>query len=104
MVGHIAFFGALAFLGFIEAFALVLNLLPIPGLDGFGIIRPWLPYGAQDFALRFGQGAILAVFIVLFFVPPVSSAFFGVVFQVTNLLGIDQGLVGFGSAQMPRFR
>jgi Zn-dependent protease len=104
MVGHIAFFGALAFLGFIEAIALVLNLLPIPGLDGFGIIRPWLPYAAQDFANRFGQGAIILVFIVLFFVPPVSSAFFGAVVQITNAIGIDLGLVGFGQAQMPRLR
>ena len=104
MVGHAAFFGALAFLGFVEAIALVLNLLPIPGLDGFGIIRPWLPYSAQDFANRFGQGAIILVFIVLFFVPAVSSAFFGAVYQITDVLGIDQLLIGFGGAQMPRFR
>jgi Zn-dependent protease len=104
MIGHVAFFGALAFLAFIEAFALLLNLLPIPGLDGFGIIRPWLPYAAQDFAVRFGQGAIIAVFIVLFFVPVVSSAFFGAVLQITNVVGIDPGLIGFGQAQMPRLR
>ncbi|HEY8633786.1 MAG TPA: Clp protease N-terminal domain-containing protein [Candidatus Dormibacteraeota bacterium] len=104
MVGHIAFFGALAFLGFIEAFALLLNLLPIPGLDGFGIIRPWLPYSAQDFAIRFGQGAIIAVFIVLFFVPVVANAFFGAVLQVTNVVGIDPGLIGIGQAHMPSLR
>jgi Zn-dependent protease len=104
MIGHVAFFGALAFLGFIEAFALLLNLLPIPGLDGFGIIRPWLPYSAQDFAVRFGQGAIILVFIVLFFVPVVSGAFFGAVLQITNVVGIDPGLIGFGQAQMPRLR
>jgi Zn-dependent protease len=104
MVGHIAFFGALAFLGFIEAFALLLNLLPIPGLDGFGIIRPWLPYSAQDFAIRFGQGAIIAVFIVLFFVPVVANAFFGAVLQVTNVVGIDPGLIGLGQAHMPSLR
>jgi len=104
MLGHIAFFGALAFLGFIEAFALLLNLLPIPGLDGFGIIRPWLPYSAQDFAIRFGQGAIIAVFIVLFFVPVVANAFFGAVLQVTNVVGIDPGLIGIGQAHMPSLR
>ena len=32
MESHVSFFGALAFLGFIEAFALLLNMLPIPGL------------------------------------------------------------------------
>jgi Zn-dependent protease len=104
MSSHLSFFGALAFLGFIEAFALVLNLLPIPGLDGFGIIRPWLPYAAQDLATTFGQSAIFIVFIVLWFVPSVSQAFFDVVRQVTGVAGIDLGLVAVGSAQMPRLR
>jgi Zn-dependent protease len=103
MVGHLAFFGALAFLGFIEGIALLLNLLPIPGLDGFGVIRPWLPYSAQDFANRFGQGAIISVFIVLWFVPSVSSAFFGAVLQLTSLVGIDPALILVGQSQM-RFR
>jgi Zn-dependent protease len=100
MVGHVGFFAALAFLGFIEAIALVLNLLPIPGLDGFGILRPWLPYSAQDLANRFGQAAIIGVFIVLWFVPTVSHAFFQSVLQVTSVVGIDQGLIAFGQGQM----
>ncbi len=104
MSSHLSFFGALAFLGFIEAFALALNMLPIPGLDGFGIIRPWLPYTAQDLANTFGQSAIVIVFIVLWFVPPVSHAFFDVVRQITDAAGIDFGLIQVGSAQMPRLR
>jgi Zn-dependent protease len=94
------FFGALAFLGFIEAIALVLNLLPIPGLDGFGIIRPWLPYSIQDSANRYGQMAIIGVFIVLWFVAPVSHAFFGFVVQLTSLAGIDPGFIGYGQSNM----
>ena len=101
---HANFFGALAFLGFIEAFALVLNLLPIPGLDGFGIIRPWLPYAAQDLATTFGQTGIFIVFIVLWFVPSVSQAFFDVVRQITDLGGIDLGLIQLGQSNMPRLR
>lgn len=104
MGSHLSFFGALAFLGFIEAFALVLNLLPIPGLDGFGIIRPWLPYAAQDLAITFGQSAIFIVFIVLWFVPPVSNAFFQLVGHVSAFAGIDSSLIIFGSSQMPRLR
>jgi Zn-dependent protease len=100
MLGHVGFFAALAFLGFVEAFALLLNLLPIPGLDGFGIIRPWLPYSAQDFANRYGQVAIVAVFVVLWFVPAVSQPFFQSILQLTNAVGIDQGLISFGQAQM----
>lgn len=94
------FFGALGFLGFIEAIALVLNLLPIPGLDGFGIIRPWLPYSVQDTANRYGQTAIIGVFIVLWFVAPVSHAFFGFVLQLTTLAGIDPEFIAIGQSNM----
>jgi Zn-dependent protease len=94
------FFEALAFLGFIEVIALVLNLLPVPGLDGFGIIRPWLPYSVQGLANQYGQLGILAVFAALWFVPPVRDAFFPFVLQLTGMLGIDQGLVIYGQLNM----
>jgi Zn-dependent protease len=102
-ISHFAFFGAVAFLGFIEAIALVLNLLPIPGLDGFGIIRPWLSYSLQDLANRYGQTAIIGVFIVLWFVAPVSHAFFQFVLQITTLAGIDPVFIAIGQSNM-RFR
>jgi Zn-dependent protease len=92
------FFGALAFLGFIEVIALVLNLLPVPGLDGYGIIRPWLPYTLQGLANQYGQLGILAVFGVLWFVAPVSHAFFQAVLQITNSVGIPQILIVYGQA------
>jgi Zn-dependent protease len=96
------FFGALAFLGFIEAIALVLNLLPVPGLDGFGIIRPWLPYSLQGLANQYGQLGILAVFAALFLVAPVSHAFFGFVQAITSTVGIDQNLIALGYFYMHR--
>jgi Zn-dependent protease len=92
------FFGALAFLGFIEVIALVLNLLPVPGLDGYGIIRPWLPYTLQGLANQYGQLGILAVFGVLWFVAPVSHAFFQAVLQITSSIGIPQLLIGYGQS------
>lgn len=99
-VTNSGFFEALAFLGFIEAVALVLNLIPIPGLDGFGIIRPWLAYSVQDVANRFGQTAIIGVFIVLWYVAPVRDAFFHSISQITSLAGIDPGLIFLGQAHM----
>jgi Zn-dependent protease len=93
-------FEALAFLGFIEVIALVLNLLPVPGLDGFGVIRPWLPYSVQGLANQYGQLGILAVFAALWFVPPVRDTFFPFVLQLTGMLGIDQSLVILGQLNM----
>jgi Zn-dependent protease len=34
---------ALILLAFFELMAFVLNMLPVPGLDGFAALRPWLP-------------------------------------------------------------
>ncbi len=99
-----SFYGALAFLGFIEAIALVLNLLPVPGLDGFGIIRPWLPYSLQGLANQYGQLGILAVFAVLWFVAPVSQAFFQSVLQITDVAGIPQFFIQVGRSEFLRLR
>jgi Zn-dependent protease len=97
---NLAFFAALAFLGFIQVVALVLNLLPVPGLDGFGIIRPWLPYSAQGLAIQYGQLGILLVFAALFFIPPISQAFFGFVLDITSVAGINRNLISIGAALM----
>lgn len=98
--GNFNFWAALAFLGFIEAVAIVLNLLPVPGLDGFGIIRPWLPNSLQDLAIRFGGMGLLAVFAVLWYVTPIRDVFFETVFRVTSLVHIAPAWIIYGQALM----
>jgi Zn-dependent protease len=100
---NFAFFEALAFLGFLQVFALFLNLVPIPPLDGFGILRPWLPWSIRSAAARLGMFGYLIVFLLLFYVPPVSSAVLDTVSGLTNLLGIDPYFVALGAQHM-RFR
>jgi Zn-dependent protease len=94
------FFAALAVLGFFMALAVVLNLIPVPGLDGFGIIRPWLPFSIQNAAMRYSTVAIYGVFIALWFVAPIRQAFFGTVLQLTTLAGIEPALIFFGQLNM----
>ena len=98
--GNFNFWAALAFLGFIEAVAIVLNLLPVPGLDGFGIIRAWLPYSLQDVANRVGGLGLLAVFAILWYVAPIRDAFFMSVFQLTSLMHISPAWIIYGQALM----
>jgi Zn-dependent protease len=53
-------------MGVIQFFAALINLIPLPPLDGFNIIRPYLPPG---FAARFRDPQIsFGILIVLFFV------------------------------------
>jgi len=98
--GNFNFWAALAFLGFIEAVAIVLNLLPVPGLDGFGIIRPWLPYSLQDLAIRAGGIGLLAVFAILWYVAPIRDVFFQTVFNLTSLVQIDPQWIIYGQTLM----
>lgn len=88
---------ALALLGFLQATALVLNLLPIPGLDGFNAIRPFLPRSWAP-GIRRAEGlAILALLGVIFFVPLAAALFFALAFEVAALVGlpIDQVQAGY---------
>ena len=41
-MSHAVFWSGMAFLGFLQVTAVVLNLLPIPGLDGYGALEPHL--------------------------------------------------------------
>ena len=87
---------AAAFLAFLQAWALVLNLLPLPGLDGFGVIRPYLPRGVQQRALKFGNLVFIGLFLAIFFVPPIAHALFGVVFLISDLFGVPRPDISAG--------
>src|SRR5207249_4726871 len=86
--GGIAFFEALGFVVFLEAFALLITLVPIPPLDGFGILRPWLPYSVQASANRLGMTGILIVFLGLWYLPGASGAFWNAVTTISGIAGI----------------
>jgi Zn-dependent protease len=94
------FWAALAFLCFMEVVAVLLNLLPIPGIDGFGILRPWLPYSLQALSVRYSQLAIIGLFVVLWNVAPARDAFYGAAFQIANVLNIPYLLIFAGQLAM----
>lgn len=87
---------ALAFFGLLQVTAFVLNLLPIPPLDGFGILAPYLSPTAQEAAARFGRISIWLVFLVLWYSAPIGSAFWQVVYAISGSLGIPDDLAYSG--------
>jgi Zn-dependent protease len=52
--------------------AFLLNILPVPGLDGFGVLEPYLPAQARRFADTVGLYAILALVLLIIAVPAVG--------------------------------
>ncbi|WP_213457298.1 site-2 protease family protein [Rhizomonospora bruguierae] len=92
---HPAFWIALSFLGFLQVTASVLNLVPMPGLDGGNILHPWLPG-----RYRRGYDAIAPFGFLLLFAmlwnPRVGGWFFTGVYHLADALGLPPQLYRFG--------
>lgn len=98
---HSVFWSGMAFLGFLQVTAVVLNLLPVPGLDGYGALEPHLSPDTQR-ALEPAKQWGLFILIILLFTPVLNRWFFGVVFWFVDLSGVPSRLVSIGS-QLTRF-
>ena len=80
---------ALTVLAFLQAMGLILNLLPIPGLDGFGAIRPFLPASLTPH-IRKAEGLVMVgLLLVIFWVPGASAALFRAAATLGALLGLN---------------
>ncbi len=67
----------MAFLGFLQVTAFVLNLLPIPGLDGYGALEPHLSPETQRAVAPAKQWGFF-ILLVLLLAPRLNQWFFGV--------------------------
>ena len=88
----------LSYLAFLQVIAFVLNILPIPGLDGYGVVEPWLSAPARRFGEKARPWAPLALFVLLIGVPLVGSMFFELAYFVFDLVGGDPALTSFGNS------
>ena len=69
---HAAFWFGMSFLAFLQVVAVVLNLIPMPGLDGYGAIEPYLSASTRRSVAQIGPYGVLIV-IALLFVPQVNQ-------------------------------
>ncbi|MFD5798218.1 site-2 protease family protein [Streptomyces diastatochromogenes] len=79
---------ALAFLALLQVTAAILNFLPVPGLDGYGVIEPWLSYSVKRQVEPFAPFGLLFVFALLW-VPSVNIAFFDAIDAILRGLSVD---------------
>ncbi len=95
VTGHVVFWSGVAFLAFLQLTASILNLIPIPGVDGGNAVRPWL--SAQ---YRRGFDAVapygLFVFLALLFNPRLNRLFFDFVDRVGAAIGLPTDLYALG--------
>lgn len=98
---HSVFWAAVAFLGFLQVTALLLNMLPIPGLDGYGALEPHLSPDTQR-ALNPAKQWGFFILLLLIIAPPLNQWFFGAVYWLFELSGVPPALSAIGG-QLTRF-
>ena len=95
---------AVAFLALLEVTALLFNLLPCPGLDGWGIVEPFLPGKVRQWGRSAAQIAPIVLVLALFFVPGLNHWFWDIVYRACGQIGLDPRLAweGYGLFQFWR--
>ncbi len=83
------FLSALGLLALLQMVALFINLLPIPGLDGFGILEPFLPHELLGFASFLRPFGFLIVFLLLSTDSPISNFFWDNVWSAMQLVNLN---------------
>ncbi len=86
----------LGFLAFLQVSALVLNLIPLPPFDGFGAIEPYLPMNLRASLMQTRGMLSIAVFFLLWYIPFINDAFWGLVISLSQLAGVPIQLVQLG--------
>ncbi|WP_335931924.1 site-2 protease family protein [Streptomyces sp. PTD5-9] len=79
---------ALGFLALLQVTAAILNFVPVPGLDGYGVIEPWLSHRVRRQVEPFAPFGLIAVFAVLW-IPGINMAFFDAIHALLRALGVD---------------
>ncbi|MFE6778822.1 site-2 protease family protein [Streptomyces sp. NPDC057702] len=91
----LAFRAALGFLALLQVTAAIINALPVPGLDGYGVVEPWLSSGVRRQVAPFAPFGLLAAFGLLW-IPEVNHALFDAVDAILRALGVSEFETRYG--------
>jgi Zn-dependent protease len=95
---HAYFWMALSFFAYLQVAVAILNLIPVPGLDGYGIIEPYLRPETRRGLEPIRPYGILIVLVLLFFLPPVRDAFSTLVNDILKATGQPSNGPGQGQS------
>ncbi|OAK56403.1 hypothetical protein A3K89_16400 [Rhodococcoides kyotonense] len=96
---HLAFWWGLSFLAFLQIMATVLNLLPVPGLDGYAALEPSLSYETRRALANFKAYGIL-ILVAFLLVPQINAVFFGAIYWLFGLSGVPEIYAQYGNYLM----
>ncbi len=87
---------AMAFVLKLQISAVLFNLLPLPPLDGFQALAPWLPAEMRERMYAMSNVALVGLFLVLSYSAPMNHAFWGVINSISEWLGVPAAWGSFG--------
>lgn len=87
----------LAFLGLLQVVVAILNLLPFPGLDGWGVIAPFLPAKLLAKVRPYAQWAPMILIVLLISFPQLSRPLWEASYYVFELFGGSSVSAGRGN-------
>lgn len=96
---HLAFWAGLSFLAFLQIMATVLNLLPVPGLDGYNALEPYLAPRTRHQLDQFKPYGLL-ILVALLFVPQINVVFFDAIYWIFELSGVSERFAMLGNGLM----
>ena len=88
---------SMAFLMHLQVSAVLLNLLPVPPLDGFQALAPWMRPDMRERLYGLSNVGLLVLFLALRYVEPLNHALWDVVYRVCDGFGVDNrwGYLGY---------
>ncbi|MGH6656271.1 MAG: site-2 protease family protein [Actinocrinis sp.] len=87
---HGVFWSGVSFFAYIQVAVAVLNLIPVPGLDGYGIIEPYLRYETRRALEPIRPYGILLVLLLLVAFSPVRDGFSHLITSIMDAFGQPQ--------------
>ena len=92
---HDPFWAGLTLLAYLQVVTALLNLIPVPGIDGYGMIEPFLPLSTQRAAEKVKPYGLILLFLLMI-LPPVRNVFYWVTDGIVTGSGVPVNGVFYG--------
>ena len=84
-----AIWPGISFLLVLQIYAIIFNLIPIPPLDGYGVLAPFLNPVIREQMERIRAYAFWILLLAIWYIPFIGSFFGTVVFLISSFFGVD---------------